>query len=70
MITCVCGCEQGGDCTKTSMCQLHEAVEMAVEGKDSTIEDLETKIQEAIATLRNDLFKTRVKNALAILEAE
>lgn len=35
-----CGCERGGDCTKTTMCQLQDALE----DKDAEIERLECSL--------------------------
>jgi hypothetical protein len=43
-LTCVCGCEQGGDCTKTTMCSLQNAVQDAVDERDNRIEELESAL--------------------------
>ena len=44
-----CGCELGGDCTKTSMCALENAVEDALEG----VEDLLLRARQLLAHKRS-----------------
>jgi hypothetical protein len=46
-----CGCERGGDCTKTSMCALQNAVEDAVEELKAEIEILEGALNAATSDL-------------------
>ena len=41
-----CGCERGGDCTKTTMCQVQDMVD-ALEAKDQRIEQLEAKLYDS-----------------------
>ncbi len=54
-----CGCEDGDNCTKTTVC----AVENAVEDADTQSEDLKTAIRDAIDILDNELFATRAIEA-------
>lgn len=59
-----CGCERGGDCTKTTMCAFQSDIEDLEEDKRI----LREAILTAVAILRNDRFRTRVKSALFELE--
>lgn len=59
-----CGCEQGGDCTKTTHC----AIQSAVEDREEQIELLRKALDDAIAHLRHDLYRGRVPAAIAIME--
>ena len=43
-----CGCEDGLDCTKVSLCALQLAVEDAEEAKDAEIAHLEQALDEII----------------------
>jgi len=52
-----CGCERGGDCTKTTMCKVQAATEDYVE-----------VLERVRDILRNDLYRTRVRNALAEID--
>ena len=59
-----CDCERGGDCSKTSVCAL---TNMEEEYND-ILNRLAEHIERAEAILRNDLYKTRVRNALNELD--
>ena len=59
-----CDCERGGNCSKTSVCALTNMEEEYDEILD-TISDLVDRVE---AILRNDLYKNRIKNALAEIE--
>ena len=55
-----CGCEVGGNCDKVTLC----AMDNQRDEYDDMLNRLEEHIERAEAILRNDLYKTRVKNAL------
>jgi hypothetical protein len=46
-----CGCEDGGDCTKTSVCAIDTAVEDATDALRDEIEQLTTDRQRYAAAL-------------------
>ena len=59
-----CGCEYGGDCDKITLCALNNQRDEY----DDMLDTLEGHIQRAEAILRNDLYKSRVRNALNELD--
>ena len=59
-----CDCERGGNCSKTTVCAL---TNMEEEYND-ILDALAEHIERAEAFLRNDLYKTRVKNALSEID--
>ena len=59
-----CDCERGGNCSKTSVCALTNMEEEY----DQLLDRITEHVGNIEAILRNDLFKTRVKNALAEIE--
>ena len=59
-----CDCERGGNCSKTSVCALTNMEEEY----EQLLDRIAEHVDNVEAILRNDLFKTRVKNALIEIE--
>lgn len=59
-----CDCERGGNCSKTTVC----AVTETRDEYEQILNRVEEQVERIEAILRNDLYRTRVKNALAEID--
>ena len=59
-----CDCERGGNCSKTSVCALTNMEEEY----DQLLDRITEHVEAIELILYNDLYETRVKNALAEIE--
>lgn len=55
-----CDCERGGDCSKTSVCE----VTNLREEYESVLRDISDSVDRMEAIIRNDLYKNRIRNVL------
>ena len=51
-----CGCENGGDCTKTTVCAIESAVEDATESLQAEVE----RLREVIAEAEGEVLRRRM----------
>ena len=59
-----CDCERGGDCSKTTVC---EVTEMRDE-YEMLLNDIQGSVERMEGIIRNDLYAHRVKNVLAEID--
>lgn len=61
-----CGCELGGDCTKTTLCAVNQVAD-DLEAMTAERDDFRTACNLALGCLQNDRYAKRVDNAIAEL---